>query len=68
MSELVFVMGKWEGAAPCDLDLGDLVWVMRNAGHQVDRALAFQDLMRRQRAARQRRANAQRNSRPRRAF
>jgi hypothetical protein len=63
VSELVFVMGKWKGVAPCDLDLGDLVWVMRNAGHQVDRALAFQDLMRRQRAARKRRFHARNDSR-----
>lgn len=63
MSDVVFVMGKWEGAVPCDLDLGDLVWVMRHSNHQVDRAIAFEDLMRRQRAARERRFHGRNDSR-----
>jgi hypothetical protein len=55
MSGMVFMAGKWEGCPASDLELGDVVWIARH-GSQLDRAIAREDLMRRQRAAKQRRS------------
>jgi len=60
MLAMIFTAGKFQGCPAGDLDMFDLLWMARRSDCQLDRAIASQDLRRRQHEAKERRELAKR--------
>jgi hypothetical protein len=58
-----FSDGKWQGVSPRELDFGDLCYVSRRGQNAADRKIAWQEIFRRLRAAKQRRFHDRNDSR-----